>query len=225
MVEDFIRTNGSPDTPHPKPNNVVKPVRKTTPARSAKKQKGRQLPMNTTTLPVPKNGHTYGIGEAVGIAIQSPKNSRTRGALVSKMLEMKYVRADQATLRRKINEHEKDDVQFSFNAPWNFIGRRPLLTDEECAECAAILMSEAGEKTPKSQINDFLVEKLKKNGHIPETGMSYNDNTLNNYFAHFAMRAGLSLEKSSNTRTNNRWIAEHSIINEMSYIIVIEEVF
>mmetsp|Transcript_13645 Transcript_13645/g.23958 ORF Transcript_13645/g.23958 Transcript_13645/m.23958 type:complete len:497 (+) Transcript_13645:87-1577(+) len=145
MVENYIKINGSPETPHPKRKNVEKPVQKTTSARSAKKPKGRQLPMNTTTLPVPKNGHTYGIGEAVGIAIQSP---------------------------------------------WNFKGRRPLLTDEECAECA-------------------------------ETGMSYNDNTLNNYFAQFAMRAGLSLEKSSNAKTNNRWIAEHSIINAMSYIIVI----
>ena len=110
IVENYIKINGSPETPHPKRKNVEKPVQKTTSARSAKKPKGRQLP-------VPKNGHTYGIGEAVGIAIQSPKNSRTRGALVSKMLEMKYVKADQATLRRKINEHEKDDVQFSFNAP------------------------------------------------------------------------------------------------------------
>ena len=61
-------------------------------------------------------------------------------------------------------------------------------------------MSEAGEKTPKSKTSDFLVDKLKKNGHIPETGMTYNHTTLSNYFAQFTMWVGLSLEKNSNAK-------------------------
>ena len=90
--------------------------------------------MNTTTRPVLKNGHTYSIGEAVGIAIKYPNRWRARGALVLNMLSMKYVKSDQIILRRKIKEYEKDDVQFAFDAPWNFKGHRALLTNEECAE-------------------------------------------------------------------------------------------
>ena len=219
LLELFVKSNGSPHAFATQSRRMVIPARKNTPFRSAKK--GRALPMNGPQLPVPRNGLTYGVGEFIEIITQFPKGSSKRGQMIKMMLEKKYVKRTQGTVRAKLHAHEVNGVHFELDEQWNTKGRRPLLNEAELTQCAVTLKSRTGEKTLLDAINDMLVENLRMRGHVPESCKKYNSTTLCNYLARFAKRDDFTLQLKTNPKTNNRWTAEHSTINAMAFIIIV----
>jgi len=134
LLDLFIKSNGSPHAFATQSRRMVIPARKNTPFRSAKK--GRALPMNGPQLPVPRNGLTYGVGEFIEIVTQFPKGSSKRGQMIKMMLEKKYVKRTQGTVRAKLHAHEVNGVHFELDEQWNTKGRRPLLNEAELTQCA-----------------------------------------------------------------------------------------
>ena len=73
----------------------------------------------------------------------------------------------------------------------------------------------------KDHINDILVIAEKNRGGVPVLGKVFPHTTLNNYFAAFANRGGISLIRNSIDNTNARFAAERSLIGSMALAILI----
>ena len=107
------------------------------------------------------------------------------------------------------------------NAPWNNVGRKPLLNDAEVDAAAIVFKNAGGEKSMKKQVNAILVEKERRNGFLPESNKQYNLTTLSNYMALLATRAGITTTDKSIPKTDSRFTAERSLIGSESLAVVV----
>ena len=183
----------------------------------------QRLPAGLPPAPKPSNQVTkvYGVGEFIGIVTRYPKGSRMRGGMITQILDKGYVKRTQGTIRETLKQHEVHGKRFRFDEAWNHEGRKPLLDETDLGKCAKKLAAIFGEKNGTDEINDYLLQKLRENGGLPEGGKKWCRQTLANYAAYLAKRFNLCLTEGSIDKTNARYTAENSLIGAMAQLVIV----
>ena len=218
LVNDFVARQVSPTNIAETPSQHAT----ITPRKSTRKRKAPALPKrDVPDPPVPANGSEYGVGEFLHVISRYRKGTWPRGKLMKKIFdEKKYVKRHRSAAYRHMAASERGKV-YAFNAPWPENGREAIMNETRLEECAKEIRENPGEKLMEKNIQQMLFDSMKQKGYAPDPDMKFNSQTVRNYYAMLANRAGLSLVDKSIEKTSNRWTVEHSIIGTMDLIVVI----